>query len=342
MRCDRSTSKEILMNDSQPQLPTAGQKETMPSLSTTLIQALEPSNLYLNAATANSTRQAYQTDVAHFEAWGGVLPASVPIVVAYLQHFAGQLNPRTLSRRLVALRHWHVYQNFVDPTQSPIVRKVMQGIYRLHGVPENKALPLTLDQLIQFHRLLQTQDTLSSLRDDALLQIGFFGAFRVSELVTIHVEHLKITSEGLRILIPRSKTDPTGQGQHCAIPWGNSTLCPVLTLQSWLDQSHIHQGPVFRFISRWQRIGPKALHPASVNRLIKKYAARCGFKTPQGFSTHSLRRGLATAASQQGASLKAIMRQGRWKQANTVLGYIDDATAFQDNGAHTLLKKKQI
>lgn len=301
---------------------------------------IEQSNLYINAATADNTRLAYQTDVAHFETWGGVLPASPSMIIAYLQHFAGELNPRTLSRRLVALRQWHIYQNFVDPTQSPVVRKVMQGIYRLHGAPENKALALTLDQLIQFHHWLQTQDTLQALRDDALLQIGFFGAFRISELVAIQVEHLQTTPEGLRILIPRSKTDPTGLGQSCAVPWGNSILCPILALQTWLEKSNIHEGPVFRFISRWQRIGPKALHPVSVNRLIKKYAQLCGFSTPQRFSTHSLRRGLATSASQQGASLKAIMRQGRWKEANTVLGYIDDATAFQDNAAQTLLEKK--
>lgn len=323
----------------QQRLPTAFNH----GISTTqhLSKAQEQSNLYINAATADSTRQAYQTDIAHFEAWGGVLPASPAIIIAYLQQFAEQLNPRTLSRRLVALRHWHVYQNFVDPTQSPIVKKVMHGIHRLHGTPENKAQALTLDQLIQFHHFLQNQGTLQALRDNALLQIGFFGAFRISELVGIRVEHLQTTPEGLRIVIPRSKTDPTGQGQFCAVPWGSSILCPVRALHAWLEKSCIQQGAVFRFISRWQRLGQHALHPVSINRLIKKYAKQCGFSRAEYFSTHSLRRGLATAASQKGASLKAIMRQGRWKEANTVLGYIDDATAFQDNAAQTLLEKNR-
>jgi len=299
----------------------------------------EQRNVYVNAATADSTRQAYQADIAHFEAWGGVLPASPSIITAYIQHFADQLNPRTLSRRLVALKHWHVYQNFVDPTQSPLVKKMMQGIHRLHGTPENKAQALTLDQLSQIHHFLQTQPTLQALRDNALLQIGFFGAFRVSELVAICAEHLQITPEGLRILIPRSKTDPNGQGQFCAIPWGNNTLCPIRTLQAWLEKSHVQQGPIFRFISRWERLGQKSLHPISVNRLLKKYAKQGNFPKAVSFSSHSLRRGLATAANQQGASLKAIMRQGRWKEVKTVLGYIDDAAAFQDNAAQTLLQK---
>jgi site-specific recombinase XerD len=308
-------------------------------VSQAVAHAAEQHNLYVNAATANSTRQAYQTDIAHFEAWGGALPASPSVVVAYLQHFANQLNPRTLSRRLVALKHWHVYQGFVDPTQSPLVKKVMQGIHRLHGTPKNKAQALTLDQLILIHRSLKGQDSLRALRDNALLQIGFFGAFRVSELLAIHVEHLKITSEGIRIIIPRSKTDPTGQGQSCAIPSGDETMCPIRTLQAWLEKSHIQQGPIFRFISRWQRIGKKAISPLSVNRILKNYAKQLHFPNPEFFSSHSMRRGLATAASQQGASLKAIMRQGRWKEVKTVLDYIDDANAFQDNAAQILLQK---
>ena len=296
-------------------------------------------NLYVNAATANSTRQAYQTDIAHFEAWGGVLPASPSVVIAYLQYFAVKLNPRTLSRRLVALKHWHVYQGFVDPTQSPLVKKVIQGIHRLHGTPKNKAQALTLDQLILIHNSLKDQDSLHALRDNALFQIGFFGAFRVSELLAVHIEDLKITPEGLRIVIPRSKTDPSGQGQFCAIPSGDETICPIRTLNIWLEKSHIQQGAVFRFISRWQRIGQTAISTLTVNRILKKYAEQLNFPNPALFSSHSLRRGLATAASQQGASLKAIMRQGRWKEVRTVLGYIDEANAFQDNAAQILLQK---
>jgi hypothetical protein len=33
------------------------------------------------------------------------------------------------------------------------------------------------------------------------------------------------------------------------------------------------------------------------------------------------------------------MRQDRWKEARTVLGYIDEAIEFQDNAAQALLQK---
>lgn len=80
-------------------------------------------NPYLHAATSDNTRKAYQNDIAHFVSWGGALPTSSNVIIHYLQAFAAQLNPRTLVRRLTAIKHWHTYQQFSDPTACPLVRK---------------------------------------------------------------------------------------------------------------------------------------------------------------------------------------------------------------------------
>jgi hypothetical protein len=41
---------------------------------------------------------------------------------------------------------------------------------------------------------------------------GLSGALRRSELVGIHLEHIKFDKEGITILLPWSKADQTGQG----------------------------------------------------------------------------------------------------------------------------------
>jgi hypothetical protein len=79
------------------------------------------SNPYLHAATSDNTRKAYQNDIAHFVSWGGLLPTSPHVIIHYLQAYAIQLNPRTLVRRLTAIKHWHTYQNFPDPTAYPYI-----------------------------------------------------------------------------------------------------------------------------------------------------------------------------------------------------------------------------
>lgn len=53
-------------------------------------------------------------------------------------------------------------------------------------------------------------DMLGSLRDRALLLLGFAGALRRSELVALDVADLAECDEGLRIYIRRGKTDQEG------------------------------------------------------------------------------------------------------------------------------------
>lgn len=313
--------------------------QTLSSPGASLIPSETTTNPYLQAATANNTRKAYRADIHHFEAWGGTLPATSQDIVTYLQAFADTLNPRTLSRRLTAFKHWHTYQGFEDPTSNPLVRKTLKGIMNVHGTPKIKASPLTPEQLQQLVMHLEQQDTLIAYRDNALLQIGFFGAFRRSELIQIQYEYIERSKEGIEILIPRSKTDQAGEGQRCAIPYGHQRLCPIRALDVWLNRSRIIKGPVFRRITRWGKMGDEPLTPIAVTQIIKKRATECGLDNADALSSHSLRRGLATTASQKGASLKAIMRQGRWQHVSTVLGYIEDGQRFGDNAAATVLEE---
>ncbi len=297
------------------------------------------SNRYQIAATSDNTRRAYQADIRHFENWGGQLPATTEAILRYLHAFAETLNPRTLSRHITALKQWHRYQQFPDPTDPPIVSKTLTGIARVHGKPKDKAPPLLPEHLIMIADHLVMQNTLAATRDNALLQIGFLGAFRRSELVAIRMEHIDWQADGIEILIPKSKTDQTHAGQHCAIPNGNEQLCAIRALKTWIEQAHIQEGFIFRRIHRGEKISHLNIIPSSVNVLLKKHAIAVGLKNAVDFSSHSMRRGLATTASRDGVSIPAIMRQGRWKQVNTVMEYIEAAQRFEENAAGQVLQR---
>lgn len=75
-----------------------------------------------------------------------------------------------------------------------------------------------------------------------------------------------------------------------------------------------------------------------MSHILKKRARDAALPQAEQFSSHSLRRGLATSASRHGASLPAIMRQGRWKNMNTVMEYIEATQRFEDNAAASVLK----
>ena len=105
----------------------------------------------------------------------------------------------------------------------------------------------------------------------------------------------------------------------------------MTVLKEWLEVSKITEGAIFRAIRKSEKLQEKALTPLAVNLILKKHAAACGLKDLDHLSSHSLRRGLASNASSAGVNLAAIMRQGRWKQVNTVMEYIEASERFSDN-----------
>jgi integrase len=302
------------------------------------LPSITEASTYLHAATSNNTRRAYQSDIRHFIQWGGVLPTTPDVVMKYLHHYAQQLNPRTLVRRLTAIKNWHLFQEFPDPTAHSVVRKTLTGIKNVHGKPKEKAAPLTIQSLAILVAHLKESERLIDCRNSALLQIGFFGAFRRSELVAIRWEHISVAPEGIEILIPRSKTDQSSEGQICAIPYGNDVLCPIAALNHWKKRSNTESGYVFRRIMNDGQINSAAIKATQVNVMIKSIAKKCNLINPLEYSSHSLRRGFATEASKNGAPFGSIMRQGRWRHEGTVLGYIDEGKRFEQNAAGIMLK----
>ena len=56
----------------------------------------------------------------------------------------------------------------------------------------------------------------------------------------------------------------------------------------------------------------------------------------QRMSTHSARRGFATAADRRGVTVADIMHHGRWKSVKTVMEYIKAGRGFSHNAAKAL------
>lgn len=299
-----------------------------------LSQTITATNPYITAATSHNTRTAYQSDIKHFTHWGGSLPAQDHDIVNYLTAHAKLLNPHTLSRRLTALRNWHEYQGFRDPTATPTVRKTLTGIHNTHGKPKQKAPPLSMDNIKQI--IASTTTSSIDNRNRALILVGFFGAFRRSELVNIRWENISWLEEGIDILIPRSKTDQGGHGQLTSIPKLEGKLCAVTALIEWQELTKRQHGPIFIGFNKSGKQNNHAIKPNQVNLIIKQLATRARLDNAANFSSHSLRRGFATAASNAGANIAGIMKQGRWRSQRTVVEYLDAGNRFSSNPAHSI------
>src|SRR5262249_43199119 len=184
-------------------------------------------------------RRAYDSDLRHFLAWGGGLPASPGVVARYLGAHAANHSMATLARRLVAIRRAHALPSLPDPVPSELVPLTFRGIRRARGRPQRRAAALTTERIAAI--VASLGDSVRDVRDRALLLIGFAGAFRRSELSSIDCKSIERTVPGIVITIPKSKTDQEGQARHVAIPRSRNAICPIKALDLWLERSRISQ-----------------------------------------------------------------------------------------------------
>jgi site-specific recombinase XerD len=294
---------------------------------------------YLVQQLAPGTARAYRADWRVFEGWCAAraltaLPAAPETIALFLasQAQAG-LKVSTLERRLAAIRLAHDVAGQLLPTSHKLVRGALAGIARQHGRRVQPKAPALAAQVKAM--AAATPDTLRGCRDRALVLLGFAGAFRRSELVAIRVEDLGFELDGLRVRLPRSKTDQEGRGHVVPVLRGQQS-CPVRAVSAWLARAGITTGPVFVRIDRAGNVRPdSALSPQTVALIVKWYAFKAGFD-PRPYAGHSLRRGFATQAAMNGVTpykLRAVTRQ----TLATLQQYIDDAEAFVDHAGRHML-----
>lgn len=288
---------------------------------------------YIRASLSKGTKKGYEGDLRHFRVWGGKIPATPLQVADYLSDHAVTLAVATLRRRLASIAKAHNVSGYPNPVDSEPVRMTLRGIRRTHGKPQKQARPLACADLL---RMFGDTKTAQEMRDQALLLVGFAGAFRRSELVSLDVADLAFVDEGLLVTLRRSKTDQDGTGRQIPIPFARGSVCPVAALRRWLEFSAIGNGPIFRGVTRSNRILENRLSAQSVALILRKRIALLGLSTDR-ISGHSLRSGFVTSAAKAGSSIAKISVQTGHRSTEMVMRYIRDAELFSDHPLARLL-----
>jgi integrase len=305
-------------------------------------EALDAARAYARVALAPETRRAYAADWAHFSDWCreagcAPLPAEPAAVAAYLAAMAPLYSRSALERRLAAIGHAHRLRELAWSAGHPAIRATLRGIHRTHHRRGRQAAALTSTELKRL--VAACGGDLAGLRDRALLLLGFAGALRRSELVAVDREHLRFTDAGLRLLIPRSKTDAEGKGAELGISRGKRReTCPVAALEAWLDRSACKFGPVFRKIDRWGTIEHRRLGGDAVRDILLKRAAAAKITVEGGerLSPHGLRAGFVTEAYMAGARDEQVMDHTRHRDLKTMRGYVRRAKLVTDSATKLL------
>jgi site-specific recombinase XerD len=308
------------------------------ALPTRLGPDLEDAATYATAEKTSATRRAYHSDFSLFQAWcegKGVtaLPSTPETLAAFLAAEAKRgAKTSTISRRLAAIRYAHKLAGHESPSNSEAVKATIRGIRRSLGSAPVRKKPATSDKIVAMADALGCD--IKGLRDRAIILLGFAGAFRRSELVTLDVRDLEFCIGGLRVTIRAIKTDQEGQGTTIGIVIG-STACPVAAVRTWLEAAKITEGPVFRSIRKGGIVG-KRLSGRSVADVVKSCVRRTGLDAAD-FSGHSLRAGFLTSAAGRGASIFKMMDVSRHRSVDTLRGHVRDADLFRDHAGTGLL-----
>lgn len=279
----------------------------------------------LEDAYAPSTMRCYRADVEAFETWCQsrqckAFPASVETVCRFLQEQGADKAPSTVRRRLYAIRKVHRLLKLKDPTYDEEINLTFRRIRRAKHARPIQARGLTRDYL---NRFLDVQpDNPWGLRNRAMLCLGYELLARRSELVALKTNDLEFLGNGTsRILIRRSKADPSGQGRLAF-----TSRTTTKAVHDWLQW----RGPAIKYLfcPIYQgRVVDRDLSTSTVKRLVKSSAKAAGLEQEivDSFSGHSLRVGAAQDLLCAGYDAAAIMRAGGWKSLNVLGRYLEVA-----------------
>lgn len=263
------------------------------------------------ASKADNTKRAYLSDWRAWSSWceangHSPLPAHPDTVSAYLADKAETLKVSTLRRHIATVSKAHQVAGLPNPCRETAVRDTVSGLRRTYGVATDEAqglmaneLGLTLDAM---------GEDLASLRDRALLLVGWCAGLRRSEIAGLTWADMTPEHGGLVVTLRRSKTDQEGAGRMVGIArQENPARCPVVALENWRKASGVvdNSAPIFVTVTRWGQLGSKPLTGQAVALIIQKRTKQAGLQV--NYRGHSLRKGLVQTAYLAGVSDSAVM-----------------------------------
>ena len=293
----------------------------------------EPDAPASRGAFSDSTVRARRADLAVFGSWCAKravssLPADPGTVTAFVDDMAAVRAPATVRRYVASVTAAHRAAGLSSPAADALVGLALRRMDRHRGQRQKQARGLTW--ALRERLVAAAGDRLMDIRNRALVAVAYDAMLRRSELVAACVADLaRDPRSGTTLLVPRSKTDPTGRSAVVYIASDTASL-----LAEWLRRSAVVDGRLFRSLRKNGAVGER-LHPSQVPRIFKAMARRAGL--PQavvaGISGHSARVGAAQDMVAAGIELPAILQAGRWKTAAMVSRYGEQLLAQRSAAA---------
>lgn len=300
---------------------------------------MEDATRLFNQRIAQGSRRVYESDWRLFQTWCHtnhlIAEQATPPIVALFLTYQHQQNfhPTTINRRVAAIKFWFTSSGMKSPTEDELVKSIMKGIRRDKNAPASRIKKATLKEVLIQMVDLCPSNTLRGLRDRAILLLGFCGAYRRSELISIQIEDITWQSgKGMDIQHRFTKTDQEGKGLIKPIAEAKKELqyCPIRAIKAWISAAQITSGPLFRGITKGNTVKMTPMSEDVIYNLIKTCAEKLGYQF-HDYSPHSLRSGFTTQALRNKARIDKITTVTTHKTIRSLEAYIKHEDRYEDH-----------
>jgi integrase len=231
-------------------------------------------DVYLRMDVAASTQRVYDVGVRRYQMFCRKLGVPAEPTAARVSQFIigcarANYALSTIRVGMAALQRWAA-DEFDMPllAYEPLVVRAMKVAAREAVLTTRQKLPMSIDHLCDAVAYLEGLDSFVGVRDSAMLQVGWAGMLRASELVGLAWEQVHFTQNGgVMLYIPQSKTDP-GEGAWVLLDAPGGRVDPVGALRRLRARAGGIGacGPVFRA----RETGSAALSKTTVAVRVRK------------------------------------------------------------------------
>ncbi|XP_076105607.1 uncharacterized protein LOC143073733 [Mytilus galloprovincialis] len=307
----------------------------------TLIEKIHLLPDLLTESKSNNTVQNYYYGFLRWKKWAlsngisseFILPAKPIHVAIYLACLVQQnRTPSPINQAFYSIRWAHSIISVISPTDSDLVKNILEGAKRRLSVPIKKKEPITPDMLSQMFDRLYCENNLYNQRTISACLLSYSGFLRVSELLNLKTCNIQFFLSHMSVFIQKSKTDIYRDGDRIIIARTGNKLCPVKNLERFLEWSNNPLDTdvfVFRNLTKTKEnyMFRKENKPLSYTRMRELFIEAFSPIVPniKSFGLHSLRSGGASAACNFGISDRLFKRHGRWRSETAKDGYVKDS-----------------
>ena len=257
----------------------------------------------IQAGVSANTQRVYRHAIEKLEAWRDERAMDDAVLAEYIAHLHAQgKSPATISQVVAAVK-WYAKYHGGQTVAGVMTERTLAGVRREgKGRGRGQVDGLAWQDVEKICAVAESTETLSGLRDAAMMRLMSDCLLRVGEVVAVNVDDLK---KGV-LTVHQSKTDQEGVGGTLFV--GKPTLQAI---ERYREQGGLEGGALFRRVRFHQHIGKGRLSAVGARLAIKARAEAAGVT---GFiSGHSLRVGSAISLAQAGASVVEMQVAGRWK-----------------------------